>query len=48
MSCIHCGAHIDPEQTICPDCQHNPTVTVLPPEENENFNGLTMTSRKWH
>jgi hypothetical protein len=42
MSCIHCGRNIDPDQTICSDCQQNPKVTVLPPEERENFNGLTI------
>ena len=42
MSCIHCGAHLNPDQQICPDCQHNSTVTVLSPEERESFNGLTI------
>lgn len=42
MSCIRCGAYTDPDQNICPDCSQNPQVTVLPPEENENFQGLTI------
>jgi hypothetical protein len=42
MSCIHCGAYTEPEQNICPDCRQNQQVTVLPPEERENFQGLTI------
>jgi hypothetical protein len=42
MSCIYCGAFTDPSQTVCEKCRHNPEVTVLAPEERENFNGLTI------
>jgi hypothetical protein len=42
MSCIRCGAYTEPGQSLCSDCKENPQVTVLPPEERENFQGLTI------
>jgi hypothetical protein len=42
MPCIHCGADTEPGQDTCINCRQKPEVTVLPPEERENFNGLTI------
>jgi hypothetical protein len=42
MSCIHCGTYTDPGQSTCPNCNQNPRVIVLPPEENKNFQGITI------
>ena len=42
MPCIHCGADTEPGQDICINCRQKPEVTVLPPEERENFAGLTI------
>jgi hypothetical protein len=51
MTCIYCGADTGSEQNICRDCAQNPRVTVLAPEERENFQGLTIdqsTGRAGH
>lgn len=42
MNCIYCGAYTESEQGICSNCAQNPKVTVLPPGERENFQGLTI------
>jgi hypothetical protein len=42
MSCVHCGFNLESDQTTCPNCHQNSQVTVLPDEERECFNGLTI------
>ncbi|MGE5581829.1 MAG: hypothetical protein ACM3X9_04745 [Bacillota bacterium] len=42
MVCLHCGFNLESGQTICPNCGEDPRVTVLPPEERENYSGLTI------
>ena len=48
MDCLHCGKSIDSaatDITVCPNCGQNPRVTVLGPEERENFTGLTINQK---
>jgi hypothetical protein len=42
MSCIHCGAETNPGENICTKCKQYQEVTVLSPDERENFHGLTI------
>ena len=42
MSCIHCGAETNPGEDTCINCRRQSEVTVLSPDERENFHGLTI------
>jgi hypothetical protein len=41
MLCEKCGAEIIPPETVCSACEQ-PKVQLLPPEERENFGGITI------
>ncbi|TCL76418.1 hypothetical protein EDC14_1002177 [Hydrogenispora ethanolica] len=43
MKCFQCGYEFDDAAERCPQCGAEPDkVQVLPPEERENFQGLTI------
>ncbi len=42
MNCLNCGFEVEPEDSVCKNCKQNPRISILPPEENENFTGLTI------
>ena len=43
MRCVHCGFSLTESDTVCANCGKAASpVSVLPPEERESFNGITI------
>ena len=46
MGCANCGSEFDDNLDNCPECNSSRNVTVLTPEERENFSGVTISQEE--
>lgn len=46
MRCTNCGSEFDDSLEKCPNCNSSRNVTILSPEERENFRGMTISQEE--